>query len=159
MKYKVKTLTKTCNGYPAQWEGRTFDDKYIYIRYRFGCLRLSVSDTEDGAVLGGSSNCDTVSISYGDEYSGRLDIEELIRLSNNFFNFNECEFLEDDIKFYIYTVPQERLTAAFELLGVDPIEIGKEIIVPEFGAQEITSDKEKYICDEKRSLFKGFDHE
>lgn len=38
----VTEITKTCNGCPAQWEGTTQDGKYVYARYRWGFLRVSV---------------------------------------------------------------------------------------------------------------------
>lgn len=40
---KVISLQKTCSACPAQWEGKLEDGRMIYIRYRWGHLRLDVS--------------------------------------------------------------------------------------------------------------------
>jgi len=37
-------LDKTCNACPSQWEGRTYENDTVYIRYRFGTLRVDVND-------------------------------------------------------------------------------------------------------------------
>ncbi len=41
---KITTLAKTCIACPAQWEGRTDDDRGVYVRYRHGLLTVSVSE-------------------------------------------------------------------------------------------------------------------
>jgi hypothetical protein len=38
----VTKLIKTCDACPAQWEGETEEGKYVYIRFRFGQLRIEV---------------------------------------------------------------------------------------------------------------------
>lgn len=37
---KIKNLEQTCGGCPSQWEGEDIDGNYVYIRYRWGTLRL-----------------------------------------------------------------------------------------------------------------------
>jgi len=37
---KIKNLIQTCGGCPSQWEGEDIDGNYVYIRYRWGTLRL-----------------------------------------------------------------------------------------------------------------------
>jgi hypothetical protein len=43
MIYHVSTLRKTCNACPAQWEGKTDAHEDVYIRYRWGNLRVEIN--------------------------------------------------------------------------------------------------------------------
>lgn len=36
----IKKLEQTCGGCPSQWEGEDIDGNYVYIRYRWGILRM-----------------------------------------------------------------------------------------------------------------------
>ncbi len=38
----ITELTETCGGCPAQWEGKTTDGAEVYIRFRWGGLRLDI---------------------------------------------------------------------------------------------------------------------
>lgn len=42
---KFKTLEQTCGACPSQWEGKAETGEEIYIRYRWGVLRLDVNNT------------------------------------------------------------------------------------------------------------------
>ena len=42
----VTKLTRTCDRFPTQFEGRTLDGKEVYIRYRHGNLTMVVNDDE-----------------------------------------------------------------------------------------------------------------
>lgn len=157
MKHKLKALQRTCEAFPAQWEGVTYDGKFVYIRYRYGCLQLSVANTEDAAVRGSAAFSDSVFIEYGHDMQGNLKLTDLMRLSKDFFNFNGCAVLEDDVKFYIYTVPAEKLSSdeyspSFNVTSIRPLQLGEQV-EPEPGAQEITADKHKFIVDPNRVLF------
>lgn len=46
----VTELTKTCDACPAQWEGRTEDGGWVYVRFRWGGLRVGFGPTLDAAV-------------------------------------------------------------------------------------------------------------
>ena len=43
---KVKSITNTCSMCPSQWEGITLDGKKVYVRYRWGYLRVEVDDNQ-----------------------------------------------------------------------------------------------------------------
>lgn len=146
MKHKIKTLTKTCDGFPAQWEGKTYEDKFVYVRYRFGCLQLSVADSEYYAVMGTespvtfcSSTPSTVYLDVGDEMDGSMELTELIHYSQEFFDFSSCGYSDSLDNFYLYTVPTEKLkeySPARELDSVNPL--------------QLTADKKKFIVDPDR---------
>jgi rRNA maturation protein Nop10 len=61
----VKSLIMTCQYCPSQWEARTFDDKFVYIRYRWGTLSLEIDDEVVKV------------INYGDGLDGVMDTEEM----------------------------------------------------------------------------------
>jgi hypothetical protein len=39
----VREIRKTCSACPAQWEGFTRDGRGIYVRFRYGSLRIDIS--------------------------------------------------------------------------------------------------------------------
>jgi len=41
---KIKKLEQTCYGCPSQWEGEDNERNYIYIRYRWGTLRVDYKE-------------------------------------------------------------------------------------------------------------------
>lgn len=47
---KVATLQKTCESHPAQWEGRLADGRFIYVKFRWGHLRIGIGETPAAAV-------------------------------------------------------------------------------------------------------------
>lgn len=82
---KVTELTRTCVACPSQWEGRLDDGRWVYVRYRFGMLRVGVGATVDAAVdatmgFAGTKNPgeSLVAERVGDEYDGTLRDRELV---------------------------------------------------------------------------------
>lgn len=154
--FLVKELRKTCDACPAQWEGLTYGNKHIYIRYRFGCFQASVADTEDDAVLSGDLIAHSLVLEYGHNFAGEMDKEEMLELTEGFLDFSKCQFLSDDEKFFIYNIPQEKLTTpeynpSFALTSIAPLVLGDQVEHLSSGdAVEITADKQKYIVDPNR---------
>jgi hypothetical protein len=76
---KVVQLEKTCSACPAQWEGRDDQGQYVYIRYRWGHLRVEVNRVEIfGEVL-------------GDNFDGSLDYEALKQVLKEIVDFSVYE--------------------------------------------------------------------
>ena len=73
----ISELTQTCEACPSQWEGRTFDGRHVYIRYRWGKLCMGIGDTPDKAVE--SAMTDGVCKIIGDEYDGMLSTGDMMR--------------------------------------------------------------------------------
>jgi hypothetical protein len=53
----LRQLTRTTIAAPSQWEGETADGRTVYIRYRWGTLRVEIDneqvlDTDAGEKLG-----------------------------------------------------------------------------------------------------------
>jgi len=40
----IKNLVKICSAYPLQFKFKTFENIYVYIRYRHGTLLISIGD-------------------------------------------------------------------------------------------------------------------
>ena len=64
----INSLVMTCWACPSQWEAVTTDKKHVYIRYRWGTLRV---DIDQETVL---------SKGIGDSLDGVLTTEELLKL-------------------------------------------------------------------------------
>jgi hypothetical protein len=39
---KVTDVVQTCEACPSQWDAKTEDGKYVYIRYRWGSLTVDI---------------------------------------------------------------------------------------------------------------------
>ena len=90
MIYKVKSIEKTCNACPSQWEGLTEDGKYIYIRYRHGEFSAAVDSDEDSAVLGKEDVY--LELDNGEGYGGGLmGSEQMIELTKDLLDFSGCK--------------------------------------------------------------------
>ena len=50
MPLKVVEIKKTCERSPSQWEGKTDDGRFVYVRFRWGHLRVSLGATLDDAI-------------------------------------------------------------------------------------------------------------
>ena len=76
----IKTINKTCESHPAQWEGTLTNGKMFHIRYRWGILVIRVSqdatnDIDDA--LNDDSFC-ILSECIGDWFDGEMsDIKML----------------------------------------------------------------------------------
>jgi hypothetical protein len=47
---QVVGLVQTCEACPSQWEGRTADGRFVYIRYRWGLLTAGIGATRVEAI-------------------------------------------------------------------------------------------------------------
>ncbi len=73
---KIKKLTCTCTACPSQWEGRTDDNREIYIRYRYGHLSVRVAGER------------IFQISHGDDMDGVMDFDTLKELTKDIIEFS-----------------------------------------------------------------------
>lgn len=62
----IVKLKQTCHACPSQWEGKTDNGKDVYIRYRWGILRVDLNGSE--------IFCEDIA---GDGLDGVLSTEEL----------------------------------------------------------------------------------
>ena len=75
IKKKISKITQTCYACSSQWEGLTEEGDDIYIRYRYGCLRLDIN------------NKTIVSIDYGHSLDGVIDLNSALDLLEDYLSF------------------------------------------------------------------------
>ena len=65
---EVKDLKQTCSACPSQWEFRTFENRPVYVRFRWGYLsiRLGPPNGDIDSAVGGQEI-------YGEQLGGGLD--------------------------------------------------------------------------------------
>lgn len=73
-KVKVIELWHTCSACPSQWEGKTADGQYIYVRYRWGHLTIGTGKTFAVAVFENN----IFDKNFQDGFDGYMPYEELI---------------------------------------------------------------------------------
>lgn len=71
---RVLELRRTCRSHPAQWEGRTADGRFIYVRYRWGQLQVGFGATIEEAV----EDEKTFVRNLGGPYDGVLEYADLV---------------------------------------------------------------------------------
>lgn len=65
----LSTLRQTCSACPSQWEGKLTNGSNLYVRYRYGTLRVDI----DGQSV--------FSTDIGDQWDGSITWENVIRYS------------------------------------------------------------------------------
>lgn len=85
IKMIIKDLVQTCGACPAQWEFRTFEDRPVYVRYRWGYLSIRIGgagEDIDSAVAGEEI--------YGEhlagEWDGVIEEEKIIEIVSGLSN-------------------------------------------------------------------------
>lgn len=94
---KAKTIIKTCQYAPSQWEGKTEDGKSFYIRYRWGTLSLNVSKSVSNNVFD-AINEDTGDVLFhkfiDDEFDNELNIDEVRKFLSEIIDLSAEEKLD-----------------------------------------------------------------
>jgi hypothetical protein len=70
----VVDIRRTCDACPAQWEGKLSTGECIYVRYRWGVLRVGIGDDPGEAIANTWFRAEL-----GDGLDGTLDPRELVR--------------------------------------------------------------------------------
>ena len=81
----VAEIRNTCSACPAQWEGKTDDGRWVYIRLRHGCFRIGIGETLDDAIR---------SYYWGQQsevLDGFMSYEQLKELTSGILNLPEME--------------------------------------------------------------------
>jgi len=69
---KIKTIYKTCNACPTQYEGKLSDDSTFYFRYKWGHLSIKVSEIPTDDIDEAVNGEEIINIDEGDEYDGDM---------------------------------------------------------------------------------------
>lgn len=83
-KYKVKKCVKTCSACPSQWDIHTTDGEYIYARYRWGGLTLTLNFRQSDSVV-------IFSAGVGGCLDGDMSTDELKELTASILDWSEAE--------------------------------------------------------------------
>lgn len=73
---RIVDVTQTCAGCPSQWDGKTDDGRYVYIRYRYGEGRIDVAESQ-AAWFDDQSEC-VATWGEGGSFDGFCSIEDVI---------------------------------------------------------------------------------
>jgi hypothetical protein len=88
-KFQIKLLEKTCDACPAQWEGITEDNRKIYIRYRWGCLSVSIGMPDDMSEFAASEGNEIFFAERDNRWDGIMDEDTLKDLTKGVLIFPE----------------------------------------------------------------------
>ena len=84
----VTTLVRTCRRSPAQWEGRTSDGRFVYVRYRWGFLEIGIGVSLDDAI---SNSGEFFERQLGEAYDGSMGLEQLRQATLGVMRWPESE--------------------------------------------------------------------
>ena len=85
--YKIRRCVQTCGACPSQWDLWTIEDRYIYIRYRWG--HFTVSFDVNGELLQEWNKPN-------DDWHGLMSTHEMIKLTSGILDFSETDFTKED---------------------------------------------------------------
>ena len=83
----VTELDHTCTACPSQWEGKTDDDRQVYVRYRWGRLSIKLGKIDDDSEFAGASGQEIYGVQIGDELHGYLPYADLVRYTRGIVQF------------------------------------------------------------------------
>jgi len=84
----VTELKKTCEGCPAQWEGRLVGGRMLYIRYRWGYLSVRISKGITNDVDEAVRGIEMFGKNVGGGLDGTMEFEMLEFHTQGIINFN-----------------------------------------------------------------------
>jgi hypothetical protein len=70
----INNLKQTCEVCPSQWEFTTFENRPVYVRYRWGFLSVCIGDIDGDIFVGGYC---IVGKQLGDKLDGFITWEEV----------------------------------------------------------------------------------
>jgi hypothetical protein len=106
-KILIESLIMTCSACPSQWEGKTDDDRNVYIRYRWGRLTVQFGIGEGGKGVNGEY---VLKDELGGNLDGSLEESDLINILMD----------KDLITTNIFTGPDFK--EDFKKFGYEPLE-------------------------------------
>ena len=80
-KYEVKHCIMTCSACPSQWDIYTDEGEYIYARYRWGVLTLTLNPWRDGQLL--------YKERHGEELDGVMETTELVEHTKSVLDWSK----------------------------------------------------------------------
>lgn len=81
-KYKVKHCKMTCSACPSQWNIYTDEGEYIYARYRWGRLTITLNPWREGSK---ELYCEDI----GDGLDGVMETTELVEYTKSVLDWSK----------------------------------------------------------------------
>lgn len=81
-RYKVDRCIMTCSACPSQWDIYTDDGEYIYARYRWGRLTLTLNPWRENTE-------ELYRKDIGDDFDGVMETTELMKLTASVLDWSE----------------------------------------------------------------------
>lgn len=77
---KLVKIEKTCDSNPAQWSAWTITGEYVYVRYRWGVLRVdrAASEEEWEQLL---DDCSVMCWRVGRDFDGEMTTAQMLAIS------------------------------------------------------------------------------
>jgi len=75
---KVVSIEQTCGACPSQWEGRLDDGRGLYVRYRYGKLKIALFDGADYVSAPNETIQHIVVWESDNEWDGVMESSEMI---------------------------------------------------------------------------------
>jgi hypothetical protein len=78
---KIKDLVQTCSACPSQWEFRTFENRPVYVRFRWGYLEVRIGEP-DKDIMNAVGGKEIIGKQLGDDFDGVISwnrVESLIK--------------------------------------------------------------------------------
>lgn len=77
-KIRVVALEQTCISCPSQWDGITDDNRKVYYRYRWGCLKVTVGAVNDMSEFAGVCGRKIFYAELSDGFDGTLSTANML---------------------------------------------------------------------------------
>lgn len=86
----VKSVNMTCSACPSQWEGKLIDGRMYYVRYRWGCLSVSISKEPTDDVMDTVGGQEIHYSEPGDGFDGSMDTLTMKSIVKE-LSFEDCD--------------------------------------------------------------------
>jgi len=96
---KVKELKQTCSACPSQWEFRTFENRPVYVRYRWGYLSIRIG-SPDSDILDAVGGKEIFEDQLGEDLDGSIGwnkVGEIVESLPNSIDGYDTEEDEDEV--------------------------------------------------------------
>ncbi len=131
--------------FPAQWEGKTFDDKFVFIHYRHGILRASISVLERHAIIGSDAAFNRVK-DFEQPFHGEMSNDDMVAYLGTCLDFKRCSFKKDKIHNYEFSGINELTPDEYKNEDVKVIS-GDKTMINKFNNMVSIPDLHAYLMD------------
>lgn len=92
----VVRIINTCQACPSQWEGATADGRVIYVRYRWGNLRINIGPQGDNTLRSALHGDEVVHLTLGGDLDGSISYDDLRAATAGVITWPDAESPEED---------------------------------------------------------------